>query len=279
MERFDTKDALFAHLKANKATLIAEKKAAVKQADAVSFVEKSFEYTHGDMADKADPVAAASPTDPIKVVSVINTANILDSHGDVHIPGLWKKSLSETKRHYLIKEHHFSFDNVISDSVTATARTIKWSALGFPWDGSTQALVFESEIAPTDKTGMFERYRDGKVHEHSVGMRYVKLALAINTDAQGYDEEKAVWDKYIDQVANKEDAMDRGYFWAILEAQVIEGSAVLRGSNYATPTMSVKNDSEPDEPTRDNEPDDEPLKRESIFTRSANFINQKNTNE
>lgn len=272
MKDFDTKEALFAYLKANKAILLAEKKSTVKMADAVPFVGPSFEYSHGETTTKAETVALTDPTGPIKVTSVINTTNILDSHGDVHLPGIWKKSLSETKRLFLIKEHRFNFDNVISDNVTATAKTIKWSTLGFPWEGSTQALIFESEIAPTDKTGMFERYKDGKVHEHSVGMRYIKLDLAINNAAQGYEEEKAVWDKYVDQIVNKEAAIDQGYFWAVTEAQVIEGSAVLRGSNYATPTISVKNE-EPTAVTPDPEPAPEPLKEESIFARLAKHIN------
>jgi hypothetical protein len=271
MKEFETKEALFAHLKANKATLIAEKKAAIKHADAVSFVGQSLEFHHGDTVDKAETVLASDPAAPIRVTAVINTTNLLDSHGDVHIPGLWKKSLGETKRHYLIKEHAFNFDNVISDKVTATARTMKWSALGFPWDGSTQALVFEGEIDPSDKTGMYDRYKTGKVHEHSVGMRYVKIEMAINNDGKYYVEEKAVWDKYIDQIVNKDVAMDKGYFWAVTEAQVIEGSPVLRGSNYATPTISVKA-SEPTEVTREDEPA-QPLEEDSFFTRLAKNIN------
>jgi hypothetical protein len=268
-----TQEALIVHLGVNKAArkarMIAEKKSAIKQADAVSFIGKSFEFHHDGETTKAETVTT-SGTDTIKVVSVINTTNILDSHGDVHIPGLWKKSLSETKRHYLIKEHRFSFDNVISDEVTAAAKTIKWSTLGFPWEGSTQALVFTSDIQPSDPTGMYERYRTGKVHEHSVGMRYVEIEMAINTAQRGYEEEKAVWDKYIDQIVNKDEAIALGYFWAVLEAQVIEGSAVLRGSNYATPTISVKNN-EPDNSTRGDEPG-EPLSG-SIFTRLAKHIN------
>lgn len=270
-KEFDTKEKLFAHLKANKAMLLAEKKATIKQADAVSFVGQSFEYTHGETTTKAEVVTLADPTGPIKVTSVINTTNILDSHGDVHIPGIWKRSLANTKQHWLIKEHNFNFDNVISDNVTATARTIKWSALGFDWDGSTQALIFESEITPTDKTGMYERYKLGKVPNHSVGMRYVKIEMAINSEQRGYEDEKAVWDKYIDQIVNKEDAEAQGYFWVVTEAQVIEGSAVLRGSNYTTPTISVKNE-DPAAATPPDEPG-EPLKGESIFTRLAKHIN------
>jgi hypothetical protein len=40
-------------------------------------------------------------------------------------------------------------------------------------------------------------------------------------------------------VANKSDIESEGYFWAVTEAKIIEGSAVLKGSNYATPTISV----------------------------------------
>ena len=37
---------------------------------------------------------------------------------------------------------------------------------------------------------------------------------------------------------NKEAGED-GYFWAVLEAKEIEGSAVVRGSCPATPTLSI----------------------------------------
>jgi len=69
-------------------------------------------------------------------------------------------------------------------------------------------------------------------------MRYVSLKMAINDDR--YEAEKATWDKYIDMVANKEEAELQGYFWAVTEAKVIEGSPVLKGSNYATPTQRVE---------------------------------------
>ena len=33
----------------------------------------------------------------IRVNVIINTTNIIDSHNDLHLPGLWKKSLQENK--------------------------------------------------------------------------------------------------------------------------------------------------------------------------------------
>lgn len=270
---FKTQNELFAHLKANKAALVAQKKSTTKYADAVAYVDKS-PFVHPDIeVDKAEATENTPADGVITVLSVINTTNILDSHDDVHIPGIWSKTLKETKQHWLVKEHHFDFDHIISDAVQASTRNMEWTALGFPeFKGQTQALIFKSEISPDDKTGMYERYKAGKVPNHSVGMRYVKIELAINSSAEDFAEEKAVWDKYIDQIANAEDAKANGYFWAITEAKIVEGSAVLRGSNYATPVISVK--SEPSNDTQPVEPPAEALKTDSIFTRTAKYINQ-----
>jgi hypothetical protein len=99
---------------------------------------------------------------------------------------------------------------------------------------------------------MLNQYANGWVKNHSVGMRYVKLDLAINSEAEWNKEEKAVWDKYYSLIANKDVADEKGYFWAVTEAKIIEGSAVVMGSNSATPTLNNKQ--EPSDDTLDNEP-------------------------
>jgi hypothetical protein len=87
---------------------------------------------------------------------------------------------------------------------------------------------------------MFEQYKQGFVTNHSVGMRYVKLDIAINdTD---YEKEKDYYDKYITQVINSDDAEKQGYFWVVTEAKAIEGSAVPMGSNPITPTINIKSE-------------------------------------
>ena len=78
-------------------------------------------------------------------------------------------------------------------------------------------------------------------------MRYVSFDLAINSEAEWDKEEKALWDKYYPVIANKELADERGYFWAVTEAKIVEGSAVVMGSNSATPTLETKE--EPSEDT------------------------------
>lgn len=242
-------------LKADKSRLYAMKKATTKEADAVTYL-----YTPGTGREDASKEEAGVMDEPetgkILVKSVINTTNLLDSHGDVHIKGLWKKSLDETKVIYLLQEHQMKFDKIITDEVSAYTKTLAWSALGMPYEGKTQALMFDSIVSKERNEFMFEQYRKGYVKNHSVGMRYVKIMLAYNSTEKYWSEEKATWDKYLEEVANKEAAEDLGYFWVVPEAKVIEGSAVVMGSNWATPTTSV---TEAGKSTSDaNNPSDEP---------------------
>lgn len=221
----------------NQADIEAQRKAICKTADTISFV--SFAIDDKGEAIKADSPPAEDPN-TIKVRCVINTTNLLDSHRDVHIPGLWKKSLSETKMFYLIQEHDFSFKGIITDKVQASIKSIAWKDLGVNFDGNTEALVFDSEINKERNPFMFEQYSKGYVRNHSVGMRYMKMFFCVNS--VNYPTAKENWDKYIDGVANKSEAEAVGYFWAVTEAKIIEGSAVVRGSNFATPTIEIKED-------------------------------------
>jgi hypothetical protein len=264
MMQFETKEALFEHLRANKSILKAEKMASMKMADAISFIE----IAPSANSDARKAVNDIGGEGDITVSCVINTTNILDSHNDVHMPGLWKKSISEMKNMWLIKEHNFNFDNVISDNVQVSTRNMPWSAVGANYEGKTQALVFTAVISPNDKTGMYRRYKEGRVPNHSVGMRYIKVELCINSDDPRDAIEKTAWDKYIGEVVNPQGVE---YFWAVTEAKLIEGSAVLMGSNPITPVIGIKNSEEPAKATPEQiEP---PKALDNIFTRTANFIN------
>jgi hypothetical protein len=138
-----------------------------------------------------------------------------------------------------VKEHDFSWDGIISEEVKVSAPIVTWKSLGFDYPGTTQALTYTSIISKEDDpTGMFDRYAKGKVKQHSVGMRYVKVALAL--DNKKYDEEYKAYKNYYDKIANKADVDKKSFFWAVTEAKNIEGSAVVKGSNFATPTTSVQ---------------------------------------
>ena len=215
----------------NKATIIAQKMAAIKHADGVA-------VSMGGV-DNITTKAIDTNSDSIQVKAAINTTNILDSHGDVHINGIWSKSLKENKMVMHLQEHELKFAKIISDGkdLKASAETMTFKELGYKFDGETQVLLFESTVKRERNQYMFKQYADGNVKNHSVGMRYVKLFLAVND--KDYPEELAVWNKYYPTIANKSDADAQGYFWAVTEAKVIEGSAVPIGSNTVTPTIEV----------------------------------------
>lgn len=235
-KKFASKEDLFKALRENKDELIATKKMQTKEADAIFNV---LETSSKENANKEENEIEDNPN-KLRAKLVINTTNLMDSHSDVHIKGIWNKSVKEQKNVYLLQEHVMKFSNIISDNVKASVKEYNWKDLGFDYNGTTEALVFDVEMSKERNPFMFEQYSKGYVKEHSVGMRYVKLELAINSDSKYDQEEKETWDKYIDQVTNKELAEAQGYFWAVTEAKIIEGSAVVKGSNHATPTISIE---------------------------------------
>jgi len=250
-KQFETKDELFKALKENKAELIATKKMQTKEADSTfNVIDKDFIIG----TNKSD-VTKAEDINTIKAELIINTTNIMDSHSDVHLKGIWNKSAKEQKNVYLLQEHKMSFDHIISDNVDVSVKEVKWEDLGFKYKGTTEALTFIATIDKSRNEFMFNQYSKGYVKEHSVGMRYVKMELALNSEQKWDVEEKEVWEKYINEIVNKEVAEEQGYFWAVSEAKIVEGSAVVKGSNHATPTISVE--AVKDTPTETNEPSED----------------------
>ena len=233
---FANKQELFKALKDNKPNLISLKKSTEKRADA-------FCGFYNDDLSKNNLVAKSEGEieDPnfLKVKVVINTTNFLDSHGDVHIDGIWNKSIKDNPTKLHLQEHERDFDKVISDSATASVKSIGWDKLGFAYEGKTQALIFDSVIDKKRNEFMLNQYKNGWVKNHSVGMRYVSLSLCLNSSTEWDKEEKENWDKYYPSIANKDLADEKGYFWAVTEAKIIEGSAVVMGSNSTTPTLEV----------------------------------------
>jgi len=235
-KEFTTKEELFKALKDNKKELISLKKSITKQADAVSF---GYNDTIIGEVNKEDYSGNGSP-DVLNVKVVINTTNFLDSHGDVHINGIWNKSVKDNVSFLHLQEHEREFDKVITDTAKGSVQSMTWKQLGLPYLGKTEALIFDSQIEKKRNEFMLNQYANGWVKNHSVGMRYVSIQMAINSEAEWDKEEKAIWDKYYPNIANKELADEKGYFWAVTEAKIIEGSAVVMGSNSATPTLNNK---------------------------------------
>jgi hypothetical protein len=85
-----------------------------KEADSIiGYVEVK---TDKNEAIKADSVNT-NDINKIQAKLVINTTNIMDSHSDVHLKGIWNKTVKEQKP-ALLQEHQM-FNSIISDKVTA----------------------------------------------------------------------------------------------------------------------------------------------------------------
>jgi hypothetical protein len=237
LPKFDSEKELLDYIVSNKEDIVYAKKQCFKKADGFAAFVSPVTMKVGANKNQEEDLLSK---DSIDVVAVINTTNVLDSHKDVHINGLWDKSLSENKRLKHLKEHQMSFDSIISDKedLKAYTKEYSWKELGYDAEGKTQALVFESKVRKERNQFMFKQYAKGNVDNHSVGMRYVKIVTCVNDE--DYPEEKEQWDKYAPLVVNKADLERTKYFWAVTEAKAIEGSAVPMGSNFITPTQSVK---------------------------------------
>ena len=248
--KFETRKELFTWLKTNQDEIIYQKKSMFKTADC--FQAPTFLIGNGGGTAFKD--ATSGDASEVKVRAIINTTMIRDSHKDVHIDGLWNKSLKENIRIKHLQEHEMKFDKIIADKtdLKAFTKTYEWKQLGYDIEGKTQALVFDSIVKEKRNPVMFKEYKEGNVDNHSVGMYYTNIKMAIDSDDEGDEKEKAEFDKHIDNIANKAEVKKDGFFFAVYEAKAIEGSAVLLGSNPITPTLSTsKNFGEDDEPEAD----------------------------
>ncbi len=240
---FNSIQELHKHLIDNKKSIMMQRKSAIKEADSIPFVSVSFK---GEEVVKSESVSEQLDNGTINVKVVINTTNLIDSHMDMHVKGIWKKSLSDNNKKKLLDNHSRRFEDVISSEAIASTKSMSWKSLGYPYEGNTEALIFDTTIYANRNEKMFVQYKNGWVDNHSVGMQYVNYELCVNSEEKWAAEEKAAWDKYYPMAVNKEVADEYGYFYAVTEAKVAEGSAVVFGSNYATPTLSVKSkDEEP----------------------------------
>ena len=101
----------------------------------------------------------------------MNSALFMDSHDDVHIPGIWKKTVKENKRIFHLQEHENKFDNIIATPNDVNVATVNmlWKDLGFNFEGETEILVFKSKIKKSVNEKMFELYKSGVIDQHSFG--------------------------------------------------------------------------------------------------------------
>ncbi|WDF45258.1 hypothetical protein PQ459_10140 [Chryseobacterium sp. KACC 21268] len=254
----------------NQALIKAQRRNESKKTDGMSFGFTSFALNSKGERLKAEDLESDKEIiekGVLKVKCIINATNILDSHCDLHVPGIWKKSLSEKKLIYLCQEHDLSFKGIISDEVKAYTQTFTFTELGFPnYDGDCECLVFDATIHKDRNEYMYNQYLKGFVRNHSVKMGYVKEYFCVRDEyASGdasYTQYVENWNKFAPMCVNIEDLDTVNYFWAVTEAKIRdEGSAVVKGSCFTTPVieLSDNDDDEDDDENEDTQADDKSL--------------------
>ena len=248
---FDNKEDLFKALAENESVIIDAKK---------SEIHKSFEKGLQVVTDQSQ-IEKALSTEANKGIKfdndyyyfVVNSANILDSHGDVHVDGNWNKSVKDQQgKCYLVFDHSLKRSDIIAmkkDVQMLTAK-LSWDLLGKSYEGETYCLIYKVLKTKIISKEAKEWLEEGYDLEASVRMQYVKIESAFNSTNPDYAKQKETFDAYIDIIANKSDFESVDYFWVIKEAKnVLESSLVLFGSNSATGTINNESKEEQSDDT------------------------------
>ena len=232
---FATQKELLSYLVANKKDLIEFKRASMKFTDLFGESHLEAAAIKGLNTSYTDDVASGI----IKRTIVGNTYNWMDSHSDVHLDNVFSKSISDRQdRIFHLHDHEQKITAKVGKPTKIYEKSVAWADLGVDKPGKTMALFMDSDIMKEWNAQVFGQYLAKEINQHSVGMIYVKIDLAVNDPEM--KAEYATWLKVINSIANKEKAVKQGYFWAVSEAKLIEISGVLAGSNELTPTVDNK---------------------------------------
>ncbi len=231
---FNTKEDLFKHLRDNKEIIIDAKK---------SVIQKSVDKNASVVSKCLDLLKFTEQLKGIKIDDnyyyiAVNSTKILDCHDDLHIDGIWKKSVQEAQgKNYLVCDHELEVLQTIArkEHIEIFTAKVPFSLIGQPYDGNTEILVYKVAKDQIKLEAVKEWLDSGDSIEASVRMRYVTILLAMDSNNPEDATEKENYDAYYPMIANKDDFEYIPFFYIIKEAQnVRESSLVVAGSNHAT---------------------------------------------
>jgi len=233
-KEFATNEELFAELKANKEFILDAKKSEIQKScdKGTSITCKSL-----DLLKFTDQLKGIKIDDAFYYIAV-NSTKVLDSHNDLHLDGIWNKSVKEQQgKNYLVADHDLSVLSTIArkEHVEMFVAKVPFSMLGKSYDGETQVLVYKVAKSKIQNPTIKEWLDSGDAIEASVRMQYVTVLLCMDSKNPDDIEEKTNYDTYSSQIANKDEFKDIPYYFAIKEAKnVRESSLVVFGSNNVT---------------------------------------------
>lgn len=246
--KIDTSKMSIADIVAQKKTIIQSKKQLPIYSEPLIFgvgskIRPSVIHKQEEGEEVDDP-------NKLKVTVVGNTALWCDSHMDVLSTDSYDKTVKEQGlRVPLLHDHIHELTGKLGRTLKLYTQIMQVEDFGITSDvKETRSLLMDAELLKLWDPKIFQMYLDKEVDQHSIGLQYVKLDLAVKNDE--FPEEFAIWEKAFPQVINKEKVLKRGFFWWVTEIKLFEISAVLFGSNELTPTLdSSKTNLEPGETT------------------------------
>ena len=268
---FENKEDLYKELKENEKLIFTQKKLECKSIDkGLQIVTNQSEITK---AIENETIKGLK-FDNNFYYFVVNSANILDSHGDVHVDGNWNKTVKEQQgKVYLVLEHRLEMEKVVAvpQDIELIAKNIPFSLIGKDYEGETYSLIYKVAKNKIIHTLTKEWLEKGINLQASVRMQYVKIEFAFNSNNPDFAKEKQNFDLYYPTIRNIKETGEREYFTIVKEAKnVNESSLVLFGSNSATGLINNENKEEQLQDTlienKDEQSDDtQKVKRVIIF--------------
>ncbi len=239
---FSSKEDLFKALRESKKDIIG-----IKKSQILKSVDKGVSITAKPLdSNKLSTTNKNISLDENYYYIAVNSTRILDSHKDLHIDGIWNKTIKEQQgKNYLVDTHIMSLNTTIArkENVEIMTAIVPFSLIGKSYSGETEVLIYkvakDKIINPIAK----EWLESGDAIEGSVKMRYTDIDLAMNSKAIEDEKELKNYNDYKDIIANKDDFEEEiYYFWVVKQAQNLhESSLVLMGSNEATGLLENKN--------------------------------------
>lgn len=264
-KEFSSKEELFTALKTNLSVIEDQKKAKIYESykKGQSINMKPINISKFDIEQQK-----ALKLDDNYYYIAFNSTRILDSHEDVHIDGLWKKTIQEKQfKNYVVTDHELEILNTVvrKEYVEIFTAKIPFSLLGKSYSGNTEVLIYKF---PKDKIQIpvvKEWLESGDELQGSVRMRYIKFLCCIDSNNPDDIDFKTNYDKYYPYIANKDEFEYIPYFFAILEASnEKESSFVIYGSNQVTGQINTEN-KQAGKPLEQNEPSNDTQKNWENF--------------
>ena len=127
-DSFDTREAMFKALKANKSAILEQKKANGK-----TTVYKELPLVEGFKVENP------FPTEEGYFYPIINSTNVMDSHSDVHLDSIWNKSAKEQNgKTFYVVDHDLSVNGlaVHKSDVEIQLHKTTFKEIGYDLDGT-----------------------------------------------------------------------------------------------------------------------------------------------